>query len=160
MKLPVPDPREIVSLMPRLLRMVAEGERLLALVDEVVVRIELTRAAAADVVSRVDATAARADALVVLLEPAVVQLLPAIEQLAERVGPREVDRVVEVLDVAPELVGRVQRLLPVLDSLASVAPDLGDLLAASRELNELLGGLPGMGRVKKRVEEAHQDDAG
>jgi hypothetical protein len=34
-----------------------------------------------------------------------------------------------------------------------VAPDLHELLNVSRELNEILGKIPGIGRLKKRVEE-------
>jgi hypothetical protein len=44
-------------------------------------------------------------------------------------------------------------IVPVLDSLTSVAPDLHDLLDVSRELNEMLAKLPGMGRIKERVDE-------
>jgi hypothetical protein len=34
-----------------------------------------------------------------------------------------------------------------------VAPDLHDLLDVSRELNDMLAGLPGIGRIKKRIDE-------
>ena len=44
-------------------------------------------------------------------------------------------------------------LLPVMRTLGTVAPDVHDLLDVSRELNGMLGKLPGMGRIKKRVDE-------
>ena len=44
-------------------------------------------------------------------------------------------------------------MLPVMTTLGTVAPDLHDLLDVSRELNEMLGKLPGLGRIKRRVEE-------
>lgn len=159
MRLPIVDPRDLVAVVPRVLRLIGEAELLLTRAGAAVARIESTRSAAAATIDRVDATVARADALVVLAEPAVLRLLPALERLAATVGPAEVDCVVRLLKLAPELVGRVQQSLDVLDGLTSVSPDLQDLLASSRELNELLGGLPGMGRVKKRVEEAHQEAA-
>ena len=40
-----------------------------------------------------------------------------------------------------------------LTTLGSVAPDLHELLNVSRELNEILGKIPGVGRLKRRVEE-------
>jgi hypothetical protein len=39
-----------------------------------------------------------------------------------------------------------------------VGPDLHELLFVSRELNEMLGSLPGMGRIKKRVEEEQAEE--
>jgi hypothetical protein len=39
-----------------------------------------------------------------------------------------------------------------------VAPDLHDLLETSRELNEMLAKLPGMGLIKKRVDEEQDLD--
>jgi hypothetical protein len=53
-------------------------------------------------------------------------------------------------------------LLPVMRTLGTVAPDVHDLLDVSRELNGMLAKLPGMGRIKKRVDEqqAMDDEAG
>ena len=52
---------------------------------------------------------------------------------------------------------RVERdVLPVMTTLGTVAPDLHDLLDVSRELNEMLGKLPGLGRIKRRVEEEQE----
>lgn len=159
MKFPILDPRDLATVWPRVLRIVGEAERLLTVVGATLARIEATRTAAQDVITRVDATAARADALVVLIEPAVVRLIPALEVLAESLDPADVEGLADIVKAAPDMADQTQRLLPVLDSLATVAPDLNELLAASHQLNELLGGLPGMGRVKKRVEEAHQGES-
>jgi hypothetical protein len=49
-------------------------------------------------------------------------------------------------------------IVPVLDSLSTVAPDLHDLLDVSRELNEMLAKIPGMGRVKDRVEKQQEEE--
>ena len=59
-----------------------------------------------------------------------------------------------LVDHLPALTDQVERdVLPVLTTLGSVAPDLHELLNVSRELNEILGKIPGIGRLKKRVEE-------
>ena len=44
-------------------------------------------------------------------------------------------------------------ILPVMTTLGTVSPDLHDLLDVSRELNEMLAKMPGMGRIKKRIDE-------
>ena len=87
-------------------------------------------------------------------EPALLQAQPALTRAAAGLGPVEVDAMLTVLDDAPELIDRIEReVLPVLDTMRTVAPDLTDLLASSRMLNEMLGSLPGLGRIKKRVDE-------
>jgi hypothetical protein len=97
------------------------------------------------------------DRLVVLLdalEPPLTSLQPTLDRLAESTHPSEVDAMVTLVDHLPALVLTFEKdLLPVLDTLGTVAPDLHDLLDVSRELNEMLGKLPGIGRIKRRVEE-------
>ena len=157
MRLPtVPDPRDVAALLPRLLRAAGDVERLLSQVQALIVRIETTRTAAADVIARVDETAARVEELVQRFEPPLQRLLPVLERVADTVTPEQVDTLAETV---PELAETVQsEALPMLRSMRSLAPDLHDLLEASLALNELLGQLPGMGRVKKRAEEARAED--
>jgi hypothetical protein len=66
-------------------------------------------------------------------EPSLVRLQPTLERLAETTDPHEVDA-------------------------TTVAPDLHDLLDVSRELNEMLAGLPGLGRIKKRIDEEQAEE--
>ena len=61
---------------------------------------------------------------------------------------------VKLLDALPTIVDKLDaEILPVLDTLATVAPDLRDLLDVSKELNELISSVPGLGRVKKKIED-------
>ena len=62
--------------------------------------------------------------------------------------------IVKLIDALPAIVDKLDAdILPVLDTLATVAPDLRDLLDVSKELNELIGAVPGLGRVKRNIEE-------
>lgn len=162
MRLPsVPGPRDVLAagellmgLVPRAGSLVDEAERVLGRVDDLLDRIEDTRTSADDVVRRTDATVARATTLLDALEPPLTALQPTLERLADTTDPREVDALVQLIDHLPLLVTQLERdVLPVLTTLGSVAPDLHDLLDVSRELNEMLAKLPGMGRLKKRVDE-------
>ena len=66
----------------------------------------------------------------------------------------------QLLDHLPELVERIETdVLPMLTTLRNVGPDVHDLLDITRELNAMLGRLPGMGRVKKRIEEQQENNA-
>ncbi len=159
MRLPlVLDPREIAALGPRLVRLVGGVERLLLEARALLARVEETRAEAEDVVAGLRATAARLDAMVVLVEPPVIRLVPTLERLGDEVGAEEVASLVAAVRNLPGLEEATRdEVLPALAGMSSVATDLHDLLAASRELNELLGNVPGMGRAKKKVEEARDD---
>ncbi len=66
---------------------------------------------------------------------------------------------VKLIDQLPDLVERLETdILPMLVTLRTVGPDVHDLLDITRELNQMLGKLPGMGRVKRRVEEQKEQD--
>lgn len=154
---PIPGPRDVVHLAERVTGLLATAEQLLADAGELIARIETTRAAADDLVGRTDATVARADGLIGRLEPALNQLQPTLERLAETTDPHEVDAMVAIVDQLPLLAAKVEtEIIPVLQTLSSVAPDLHDLLDVSRELNGMLAKLPGMGRIKKRVDEQQE----
>lgn len=88
----------------------------------------------------------------------VIRLVPTLERLGDEVGAEEVASLVAAVRNLPGLEEATRdEVLPALAGMSSVATDLHDLLAASRELNELLGNVPGMGRAKKKVEEARDD---
>ena len=181
MRLPsVPGPRDLVNVVeragegleqlfatvPRLTALLARAEMLMVDVGGLLERIEGTRAEADAVVRRTDRTVATADALVLradamlaALEPSLTKLQPTLERLAETTHPHEVDALVDLIDQLPLLAQQVERdLLPVMRTLGTVAPDVHDLLEVSKELNGMLAKLPGMGRIKKRVDEQQDLD--
>ncbi|QIG45174.1 hypothetical protein G5V58_22565 [Nocardioides anomalus] len=151
MRLPtLPGPRDVVTLaeqvagvVPRLTRLLGDAELLLADARATLRRIEQTRRDAEAVVVAVAGTELRATDLVAAAEALFLRMAPTLERTADVVDPATVEAAVGLLE-----------------ELRTVAPDLHDLLDASVELNELLTHLPGMGRVKRKVEEEQQEDAG
>jgi hypothetical protein len=131
-----------------------------------VTRVGTVVGAAATEIDRVGAVvggagvqADRAAALLDVLEPPLTTLQPTLQTLADTTHPEEVAALVTLVDHLPAVTEQFERdILPVLATLGSVAPDLHDLLDVSRELNEILGKIPGMGRIKRRVEEEEEDD--
>ncbi len=100
----------------------------------------------------------RAAVLIDLLEPSLTTLEPTLRTLADTTHPEEVAALVTLIDHLPAVTLQVERdILPIMASLGSVAPDLHELLDVSRELNEILGKIPGVGRLKRRVEEEDED---
>ena len=166
---------QALSALPRVLALLDAAERLLPRVDALITRIESTREAADAVVARTDGVITSVDRLIVrvagtvgsveptidraqrLLDdfaPSLEKLRPTLERLAETTDPAEVDALVQLVDHLPLLVDKIEdHVLPMLESLQSVGPDIHDLLDATREVNEMLGKIPGMGRIRARVEE-------
>jgi hypothetical protein len=173
MRLPVPGPRDVIGAVGRgaesVEALLAAVPKMLALVDR-----------ADELVGRIDAVAARADALVIRtglvvdgaeaqvarltplldsFEPTLLRLQPVIEKLADTTDPREVEAVVQLVNHLPALADRMEHdVMPMLSSLSSVAPDMHDLLAVSRELNDMLAKVPGLGRIKRRIDEEQGED--
>ena len=96
----------------------------------------------------------RAASLMDVLQPPLTTLQPTLQTLADTTSPAEVEALVRLVDQLPPLTEAMERdVLPVLSTLGSVAPDVHELLSVSRELNEILGKIPGIGRLKRRVED-------
>jgi len=170
---PVPGPKDVlallergsdgldhlVQLVPRLGRLVEDVERLLGDVRALITRIEGTRQDAQAVVELAAEPLRRTRQLVDALEPSLTLLQPTLDRLAKSTDPREVDALVGLIDHLPMLVSRLESdVLPILSTLRSVAPDVHDLLDTSREVNEMLAKIPGMGRIRRKVEEQQAAD--
>lgn len=126
------------------------AEALVGRTDGVVDRAEV-------LVGDTDGLVRRLATLLELVEGPMTTLEPTLRTLADTTHPEEVAALVQLIDHLPELTTRVEiDVLPVLSTLGTVAPDLHDLLDVSRELNEMLGKLPGLGRIKRRVEEEQE----
>ena len=148
---------QALSLVPRLGVVVAEVEQIVARVQLVVSGIEQTQQRADAVVEQTAVLVGRAGPLVEQLEqfePTLLRLQPILERLAETTEPDEVAAIVAMVDLLPNLVDKCRDdIVPILDTLGTVAPDLRDLLDVSKELNEMLGAVPGLGRMKRKIEE-------
>jgi ABC-type transporter Mla subunit MlaD len=180
MRLPVPGPRDVLSALERggdqVEAMLGAVPRALALLDRAEVLLdgatvavdrvrEVTEAAngvvvrANAVVDGAETAIGRVTTLTDSLEPSLTKLRPTLETLADTTSPEEVASLVRLVDTLPELTERVETdVLPVLATLGSVAPDVHDLLTVARELNDMLAKIPGMGRLKRRIEEEEGED--
>lgn len=162
-----------ITLVPRLVVIVDQVEDLLAQVQVVVSEIDQIALRSAEVVVRTDCVVARVERVVGRAEdltsralplldgyqPTLELLQPMIARLADTTSPDEVDAIVKLIDALPEMADKVQQdILPILDTLGTVAPDLRDLLDVSKEFNEMLAAVPGLGRVKKRIEERQEQE--
>lgn len=164
---PVPGPRDVVRLLergavavdvllaaaPRVMALLGEAETLVARAGSLVDRAE-------DALDRTAGLTGRLQALLDLTEPSLAKLQPTLDRLAETTHPEEVDALVTLVDHLPLLAEQMQNeIVPIMESMGSVGPDIHDLLDLTRELNEMLGSVPGLGRIKRRIDEEQAREA-
>ncbi|WP_375489862.1 hypothetical protein [uncultured Jatrophihabitans sp.] len=165
--------RRITALLPRAETFLDTAELLLSRVGDVVDRLDRCEAHIRAVVQRV-ATSERiardviddtaelqrsARTIFDVYEPVLHGASGTAAHASERFGPSQVDALVAYLDFLPMLEEIDKQLVPMMGTLGTVAPDLAQLLAVSRGLNEMLGSLPGLGRAKRRVDEEMSNSA-
>jgi hypothetical protein len=180
MRLPIPGPSDLLAVLgkgadqvdallgavPRMIALLDHADLLLVRATAAIDQVEVATEQAAVVVTRTSAVVDGAEAQVARLtllldglEPPHIKLQPTLEVLAATTHPDEVAALVRLVDHLPELTARVENdVLPVMATLGSVAPDLHDLLSVSRELNDMLAKLPGLGRIKRRIDEQQGED--
>lgn len=186
MRLPIPGPADLIQaagavrggigealeLLPRLVSLVEQAENLIGRVGQVVDKIEATidRAgnliatvastdqAAREVVASVEETSVRAQALLALYEDSLATMAPTVSTFANSIEPAEVQAMIELVDRLPTLLKHLDEdVFPILTTLDRVAPDLHQLLEIAQDLQVALGGLPGMGWVRKRAEKEEEE---
>jgi len=163
--MPVDAAEQLLALVPRAVTLVGQLEQLVGRVTGIVDRIDRIADDAQAVVGKVDAVAddvpplvdqlapiiERVRGLVDELEPALLTLQPTLDKLAETTSPEEVEALVGLVDQLPELTQSLRDdILPILGTMDHVSGDLHDLMLLSRELNEMLAGVPGVRRLLTR----------
>jgi hypothetical protein len=116
---------EAAALVPRAAAVLDAAEALLGRVDALVDRAERTRSAAHAEVRRFGGL---------------------LDELTEQVTPID-------LAAFARVARRLDDLLPAIETMASVGPDIHELTAVAKELDEVVGRVPGVGRIKKKVAE-------
>jgi ABC-type transporter Mla subunit MlaD len=133
--------------------LVAEVEFTRRQAQEVADNARRTEAGAAAAMLEVSDLVAEVRSLVGRFEPALRQLAPLTEFVANQVTVEHAEALTGLIETAPELVDKLNNgVLPVMDSLDTVGSDLREVLDTTQQMDEMLGAVPGLGRVKKRIE--------
>ncbi|MGI8723490.1 MAG: hypothetical protein ACR2JG_14865 [Geodermatophilaceae bacterium] len=163
---------DALELVPRMGTLLDQAEALLGRVGRVVDRIESTmdRAdilisgvtatdqAARELVGSVEDTAARAGTLLELYDDPLRTLAPSLRTFAERLDRTEVEALIQLVDRLPLLLKHLDEdIFPILTTLDRVAPDLHQLLDIAQDLQVALGGVPGMGWLRKKADKEEEE---
>jgi hypothetical protein len=147
---------QAVDLIPRLAALLGQVEeivRILRTIDDVDLRI-------AEAVDKALSIVDRIDPLVTEFAPTLRVLHPVLQRIAETTDPGEVEAIVRLVNDLPDLVTKIHvDALPVLGALGTVPDELRELLITSKELNQIIASVPGLGRMRGRAmrEQAEQD---
>lgn len=143
---------QAIGLLPRAFDLVTGAEKLMESAGALIGRAEA-------LVDGAEKTAAGAGRLVDSLDPTLTKLQPMLATLADTTSPTEVQAAVTAIDMLPEIVTRLSEdIMPILKTMDSVSPDLRELLLISKELNEMLSAIPGLGRAKRKFEEEKEQE--
>ena len=82
-------------------------------------------------------------------------------RLAATLDPDEVEAMVTLIDRLPQLVAHLDEdILPVLESLGNVGPDVHDLVDTVQDLRQIVKGFPGSRLFRRRgAEEIAEEEA-
>ncbi len=153
----VDSAEELIVRAAELLSRLEQGEERM---QHVISRVADSEQAARDVIDAVARLEARAERILDRYEPTVTTAAETLAYAVEQVGREQVDAVVAYLAAAPLIEQIEYEVLPTMQTFKTLAPDLTELLAVSKALNEMMGSVPGLGRAKKRIDnELAQDDA-
>jgi hypothetical protein len=93
------------------------------------------------------------------VEPSVQRVLPLLEKFADSVSPAEVDAAVALVNELPELTRSLQHdVLPLLQTLDRVGPDVNEMLHVLDDLRRAILGIPGFTFLKKRGADRIEED--
>lgn len=152
---------QAVGLLPKAVQLLGSATELIDRADQLLNRTDALMDRINKVVDTAQHTADRAGRLVGSLEPTMATLQPTLDKLqpilstlADTTSPEEVQALVQIVDLLPEITRALHDdVLPILRTMDSVSPDISNLLLMSQELNEMLSVLPGLGRAKRKFEE-------
>ncbi|MCW2608046.1 MAG: ribulose bisphosphate carboxylase large chain [Frankiales bacterium] len=94
-----------------------------------------------------------AEALLAQVAPLTERLLPIAQRITDSLSPQEVDAAITLLDRLPTLLDTVDdEVLPLLRTLKDVAPDLHEMLGLLDDVHDVVAGLPGVKRLRRRAQ--------
>lgn len=132
---------------------VAEVEMTRRQAQQIADRARRTETDAATAVREVRELVGDVQSLLARFEPTLGKLAPIADAIAEEVTMDDAEALTGLIHNVPELVDKLSNdVVPVLDSLDTVGSDLREVMDNTQQMDEMLGAVPGLGRVKKRIE--------
>ena len=112
-----------------------------------------------EVMTSVSATSRHAQELLDLYRPMLERAAPLAGKFIDDLAPEEIDAAIKLVDELPALAHHMATdILPILETLDRVGPDLHELLDVTKDLRRAIDGIPGFSFLKRRGESQEDDD--
>ena len=108
---------------------------------------------AADVVSEASDASTTAKRLIADIEPIAQRAMPLGRTFVDNFSEAEVEAAVRMVDHLPELLERMEALMPILAQMDSIAPELHQLLEVTTDVRKAVIGIPGFKFFRNRGED-------
>lgn len=162
----VEDVADLFALVGRAGELMTRAEALVTAAEATLVRAELLLDdaevqldASAAALESAQATAETGRRLTAELEHLAAAALPKAQAVVDSIEPDEIRAVKRLVDHLPELVSRLETsLLPTLEQLDNVGPDVHRILDSVTDLSHAIAGLPGVGLLQRRGERRENED--
>ncbi|MGB3772683.1 MAG: ribulose 1,5-bisphosphate carboxylase large subunit [Rhodococcus sp. (in: high G+C Gram-positive bacteria)] len=181
-RLPVPSVGDLIGVTQRTilwsLDTVAFVSQLPKRIDDLFVRIDEIMSAIEDVTDRaggvIDKAAATTDdagvvivgagdasskalAMISELEPITERAIPLGRSFVENFSDEELRAAIKMVDHLPELLDRMDGIMPILATLDTVSPEIHELLEVTKDVRKAVVGIPGFKFFRKRGEDELSD---
>lgn len=146
--------------------LIGSAEQLIRTIDEVaaradrlVRRIEEVSDRAGTLVGELESLNESVGQLLILYGPLAADAAPLARRFVEELSEAEIVAAIRLVDQLPVLAEHMETdIMPILNTLDHVGPDINELLAVAKEVRTALDGLPGMGLLRRRAARRADDD--
>ena len=133
---------------------VTAGEAAAARTESMLSTVEIVTRDAGRQVEGASGVLHRVDTMLQQWEPPLRSLLPPVRKFADALDATEVDAAIAMVDRMPQVLEHLEHdVLPMLQQLDRVGPDLHAVLEVVEDLRRVVTGLPGVGLLRKRADD-------
>ncbi|HEY2225083.1 hypothetical protein [Actinomycetospora sp.] len=112
-----------------------------------------------EVMTSAAATSRHAQELLDLYRPMLEQAAPLTKKFVDDLAPEEIEAAIKLVDELPALAHHMSTdIMPILETLDRVGPDLHELLDVTKDLRRAIDGIPGFSFLKRRGESREDED--
>lgn len=146
-------PHRIDGLMARVDELLTSVEKITADAAAAIENVEKTNRDAAEVVDGAGTTSDKALALITEFEPITAKAMPMAKVFVDNFSDEEVQAAIQMIDHLPELMDRMETIMPILATMDTVAPEIHQLLEVTKDVRKAVIGIPGFKFFRNRGEE-------
>lgn len=151
--LAVEGPQQLAEVWVDVVRLVRRAGRVLDRVDLIVARLERDVDQAENLLAASDEEIGRLRRLLDLYQPVLQALAPLGTEAATAMKPSHLRGLSQLLDEIPALVNSIA---PALEGMANLSPHMEDVTDRMTTVGQVVEGLPGAKRLRKRGQEREQ----